>query len=94
MSIDWFRDLVICISGLAIVGLLVFIAVILYSLYRRIKHLMDSMIGISETVHGISSTVKELGKPLFQVTAIIKGVRTGIDTAGKLFKKRKGERDG
>jgi hypothetical protein len=44
----------------------------------------------SRTIQGISYKVKETVTPLLQVMAIFKGVRQGIDTASKIFNKRKG----
>ena len=57
MSIDWFRDLVISISGLVLVGVLIFIAVLSYSLYRRTKTILDSVKTTSRTIQGFSSYV-------------------------------------
>ncbi len=88
MSIDWFRDLVICISGLMATVVLVFIAVLLYSLYRRTRSILDSIKATTATVQGISSYVgNEVAKPLIQVVALVQGIRQGIDTINKFFKK-------
>ena len=43
MSIDWFRDLIICITGLVTTVVLIFIAVLFYSLYKRTKTILDAM---------------------------------------------------
>ena len=95
MSIDWFRDLVICISGLVATGVLVFVAVLLFSLYRRTRSILDSIKTTSATVQGISSYVgNEVAKPLIQVVALVQGIRQGIDAISKLFKKKEGGRDG
>ena len=88
MSIEWFRDLVICIFGLIAAGALVFIAVLSYSCYRRTKPILDSIKATSTTIEGISSYVRdELAKPLVEMAAIIQGIRQGVDLATKLFKK-------
>ena len=95
MSIDWFRDLVISISGLVLIGVLIFVAVLSYSLYRRIRSILDSIKTTSRTIKGISSFVgDEVAKPLIQVVALTQGIRQGIDTISKLFKKKEGGRDG
>jgi len=88
MGIEWFRDLIICILGLVATGVLIFIAVLLYSFYHRTKSILDSIETISRTIQGITSYVGgEVAKPLIQVVAIIQGIRQGIDTMSKFFKK-------
>ena len=95
MSIDWFRDLVISISGLVLIVVLIFIAVLAYSLYRRIRSILDSVRATSRTIQGVSSYVgDEVVKPVAQIVALIQGVRQGIDAASKLFRKKEGGRDG
>jgi len=89
MSIDWFRDLVISISGLVLIGVLIFIAVLLYALYRRTRSILDSVRATSRTIQGISSYVgNEVVKPITQIVALIQGVRQGIDAVSKLFGKK------
>ena len=91
MGIDWFRDLVICIAGLVLTGVLIFIAVMLYSIYKRAKSALDSANDILAKVQGISSYVQtEVARPLVQLVALIQGIRQGVDTFSALFKKHKG----
>ncbi len=91
MSIDWFRDLVISISGLVLVGVLIFIAVLSYSLYRRVKSILDSVKTTSRTIQGVSSYVgDEVVKPITQIVALIQGIRQGIDAVSNLFRKKEG----
>ena len=91
MSIDWFRDLVICIFGLVAAGVFIFIAVLLFLLYRRVRVILDSVKATSRTIQGISSYVgDEVVKPVIEVAALIQGIRQGIDTISKFFKKKEG----
>lgn len=94
MSLDWFRDLVICILGLVTAGVLIFIAVLLYSLYRRTRFILDSVKAIVRTIQVISSYVEEVAKPVIQAVALIRGVRQGIDAISKFFEKRRREGNG
>lgn len=95
MSIEWFRDLAISLSGLILVGVLIFIAVLAFLLYRRVSSILDSIKIVSRNVQGISSFVTdEVAKPLIQVVAFVQGIRQGIDAIGKLFKKKEGGGDG
>ena len=91
MSIDWFRDLVICIWGLVAIGALVFVAVLSYRLYHRIRPILDSIKTTSATIQEISAYVgDEVVKPVSQVVALIQGIRQGMDTISKFFKKKEG----
>lgn len=94
MGIEWFRDLAISLSGLILIGVLIFIAVLAFLLYRRVSSILDSMKIVSKNVQGISSFVTdEVAKPLIQMVAFVQGIRQGIDAIGKLFKRKKGEGD-
>jgi len=94
MGIDWFRDLIICIFGLVAAGALIFIAVLSFLLYRRVRVILDSVKATSRTIQGISSYVgDEVVKPVIEVAAIIQGIRQGIDTISKFFKKKEGGRN-
>jgi len=89
MGIDWFRDLIICIFGLVAAGVSIFLAVLLFSLYRRVRAILDSVKATSKTIQSVSSYVgDEVVKPVIELAAIIQGIRQGIDTIGKLFKKQ------
>ena len=95
MSLDWFRDLVICILGLVAAGVLIFIAVLLYSLYRRTRFILDSAKTIARTIQGISSYVEEeVVKPVIQIVAFIRGILQGVDTISKFFEKKRREGNG
>jgi hypothetical protein len=88
MGIDWFRDLVICISGLVATGVFIFVAVLAYSLYRRVRPILESLKTTSATIEGISSCVgQEVVKPLIEVASLAQGIRQGIDTVAKLFRR-------
>ena len=91
MSIEWFRDLVVCIFGLVAAASLICIAVLALLIYRRIKPIMDSVKATSRTIEGISSRVEnEVVKPVIEVVAIFKVVRQGIESISKLIKKHEG----
>ncbi len=95
MSIEWLRDLIIFISGLVLIGWLVFVAVLLYSLYRRTRHILDSIRVTSRAIQGISSYVgDEVVKPVLQIVTLIQGIRQGIDAVNKFFRKKEGGKNG
>ena len=92
MDIGWFRDLVICIWGLAMTVVVIFIAVLAFLLYSKISLVLDSMKATSATLREITSTVKdEVVKPAVQFVTLIRGIVQGIELASKLFKKEEQE---
>jgi uncharacterized protein YoxC len=91
VSIEWFSDLVVCIFGLGTVIAVIFIAVLVYLLYRRIMPILDSLKATSKTVENLSSCVEvEVARPLAQLAAFVQGIRQAVDLVGR-FTKRKGE---
>jgi hypothetical protein len=88
----WLRDLVICISGLVITLVVIFIAVLAYLLYSKMRPVLDSMKATSATLHEIVSTVKdEVVKPVVSFATLVRGIVQGIELASKLFKKEEKE---
>ena len=94
MSMEWFRDLVISIWGLVATGVLIFVAVLSYSLYRRIKPILESIKTTCRTIQGISTYAGDkVAKPLIEVAAIIQGIRQGINMVTKFAGRKEGGRD-
>jgi hypothetical protein len=92
MDIAWFRDLVICVFGLVVTVVAIFIAVLSYLLYSRVKFVLDSMKTASLTVNEICSAVRdEIIRPIVQLVALIRGVCQGIDLVSRVFKKEEQE---
>jgi hypothetical protein len=92
MDIAWFRDLVICISGLVVTVVVIFIAVLSYLLYNKVRSVLDSIKATSATINEISSAVRdEIIKPILQLVALIKGVFQGIDLVNRFFGKKESE---
>ncbi len=105
MDIGWFRDLVICIWGLVAAIVLIFVAILVFSLYRKTKvvlnsideatqqgkQILTSVESSASVVQNMVSTVdQDLFKPLMQIVAIAQGVRYGVDMFSKFFNAKKG----
>lgn len=89
MSIEWFRDLVICIFGLGATLVVLFLAVLALLIYLRVRPILDSVKATTKTVENISSCVEqEVAKPLAQVVSFIQGIRQAFGMVGR-FSKRK-----
>jgi uncharacterized membrane protein len=95
MDIGWFRDLVICISGVVVIIVLIFVSVLSYSVYHRTRRVLDSIEGISATIDEVITHIRDkVVQPAIQIAALVQGIRQGIDAISRLFKKQEGGGDG
>ena len=94
MSIEWFRDLVVCIFGLGVTVVVIFLAVLAFILYRRLKPVLDSLRATTKTVENLSSCVEmEVARPLAQVAAFIQGIRQAVSLVGRFTKRKEEDSD-
>ena len=91
MSIEWLRDLAICIIGFGAVVVVIFLGVLAFFFYRKLSPILDAVKGTTQTIHKISSTVEEeITSPLIQIAAFVQGVRQAIDLVGRFSKRKEG----
>ena len=91
MSIEWFRDLVICILGLGATVAVIVLAVIAILFYCKIIPALNSLKKASKTVEEISSCVEaEVVRPLSQMAAFVQGLRQAAGLFSR-FTKKKGD---
>ena len=94
MSIEWFRDLVLCIFGLGATVVVIFLAVLAFLLYRRIRPILDSVKKTTKTVEDFSSCVEvEVAGPLAQVAAFVQGIRQAVGLVSRFAKKKEEDTD-
>jgi hypothetical protein len=87
MTIEMFRDLVISITGIVLIGVLIFGAVIAFSLYRRLRQILDSLQAASAGIEKVVTIVADgILEPLSKVAVIIQGIYRGICAAFHMFK--------
>lgn len=86
MSIEWLRDLAICIFGFVGTAVLIFVAVLSYLCYKMTKHALDSVGSAAKAIGELSSRVG----PFAQLLALVRGVGQVIDAISKLFRKAGG----
>jgi len=95
MSIEWFRDLAICILGLGVTIVAIFIGVLAFLLYRKLRPILDSVKATTKTVENISSCVEEeISRPLAQFAAFIQGIRQAISLVSRFPRRKEGGRNG
>ena len=87
MSLEWFRDLVIVIWGLAATLAVIIIVVLALVAYFKVRPIIDSVKSVTRTVEYIASCVEEAAGPLAQVVALVQGFRTAFGVVKKSRKK-------
>jgi len=89
VNIEWFRDLVISIFGVGATLVIIFIGVLAFLFYRKLKPILNSVKSVTKTVENISSCVEEeVSRPLARLAAFVQGISQAISLVGK-FSKRK-----
>ena len=94
MSIEWLRDLALCILGFGTTIVAVFVGIIVFLLFRKLKPVLDSLKSTTKTVENISSCVEEeVAKPLAQLSAFIQGIFQAISLVNRFSRRKEGERN-
>ncbi|MFH0914688.1 MAG: hypothetical protein V1849_05335 [Chloroflexota bacterium] len=93
MTLEWLRDLVMVILGIVVIGVLIFLSVLNFSLYKEAKELLKATKDILKTAKSVSSFIEEeLVKPLIHVAAILQGVRMGLRAFSRFWRKEEGKK--
>lgn len=94
MSIEWFRDLVICIFGLGATIVVIFIAILALSFYLKVRPVLDSLKKTTKTVENVSACVEtEIIAPLSQIAAFAQGIRRASGLIGRFNKKKEADKN-
>ena len=92
MTIEWFRDLIIIIYGLVGAIFLVFVGIMAFVLFRRLRDILDSLKVTSSNIQEISSVAREqIVRPIMQVGTVFQGITRWIEMISGYFKKSKKE---
>jgi len=62
MGIDWYRDLIICLSGVVAIVVLIVVGMLALSAYRKIADILNSMKETSAAVSGIASDYERIAE--------------------------------
>ena len=88
MSIEWFRDLIIVIYGFLGIIVLIFIVILAVLIYKKTRTVLNSIQATTNEVKQIVDTIKtEFVDPVVQAMAVVQGIKQGISTISKLFRK-------
>jgi amino acid transporter len=94
VCIEYFRDLAVCIFAVAATVVVIFLAVLAFLFYRRLRPILDSVKATTKTVKDISSCVEvEVAAPLAQVAAFVQGIRQAVGLVSRFTKKKEEDTD-
>ena len=91
MGVEWYRDLSITILGFVTTAVLIFIAILVYRLYRTTKATLFLIRAASKGVLETVTMVQEGIKPLLMIMAVVQGIRGGLECFFKKFRKESSE---
>ncbi|HUU64883.1 MAG TPA: hypothetical protein VMW37_02105 [Dehalococcoidales bacterium] len=95
MSIEWFRDLAIVILGLGVTIVAIFIGLLAFLLYRKLRPILDSVKATTKRVEKISSCVEEeVSRPLARLAAFVQGIRQAISLVSRFTRRKEGGENG
>ena len=91
MSIEWFRDLVICIFGITVTVVIILITILVISLHRKSRNVPQSVEATLKNIQEITSSLrKKFVSPITVMGAFIQGIYKGIEAVNNIFCKKKG----
>jgi hypothetical protein len=94
VSIEWLRDLIICIYGIVGIIVLIFLSIIGAMLYRKVQAVMTTVKSTTENVNSIVTTVKsDFVGPVLQITSVVHSIRQIVSLINSIFKKSGDEQD-
>jgi len=91
MGIEWFRDLSITILGFVTTAMLIFIAILVYRLYRTTKSTLLLVKATAQIIDDTVTRVQEGIKPLLSIMELIQGIGGGFQVISKIFRKESNE---
>ncbi len=95
MSLADLRDLFIVIFSLAGIIAIIFISVIAFLVYRRVRVVLDSWAATVANIRDITSVFSEnIAKPLANIASVVQGISRFFEFISKPLKKKEEEDTG
>jgi len=92
MTLAELRDLFIVIFAIVGIGAAVFVSLMAFMLYRKLRDILESGRAITGDIRSITSSVsQDLVKPLASISGIVQGVAKVLEF---LFERRKEDKGG
>jgi hypothetical protein len=86
-GIEWYRDLSITILAFVTTAALIFIAILVYRLYRTTRSTLLQVKAASKIAYDTVALVQECIKSAFKIQGLIQGICGGFEGISKMFKK-------
>lgn len=95
MSLAELRDLFIVIFSLAGIGTIIFLSILIFLVFRKIRSILDSGRETLGNVRNISSIVSDnIVKPLVSISSFLQGLRQALEFISRAAKREEEKRSG
>ncbi|MBE0415364.1 MAG: hypothetical protein IBX36_02320 [Dehalococcoidia bacterium] len=95
MSLAELRDLFIVIIAILGIGATIFLSIIAFLIFRRIRAILDSGRETVEIIRSITSAVsKDIVKPLASIASVLQGIAKVLEFISGPVRRKRGERSG
>ena len=95
MSLAELRDLFIVIFSLVGIGATIFLSILLFLVFRKIRSILDSGRQTLGNVRNMSSMVSDnIVKPLVSISSFLQGLRQALEFISRASKREEGKRSG
>ncbi len=95
MSLEELRDLFIVIYALAGIGAIIFLSILVFLVFRKIRSILDSGRETLGNVRNISSVVSDnIVKPLVSISSFLQGLRQALEFISRAAKREEEKRSG
>lgn len=93
MSIAELRDLFIVIFSVAGVAAIIFISIIAFLVYRRIRYILDSARATVTNIREVTSVMSEdVAKPLANIASVLQGIAKVLEFITGPVRRREAKR--
>jgi len=90
VSIEWFRDLAIVILGLGVTVVVIFIGILVFMAYRKVKPILDAAKATAKRIDNVSACVEEeIARPLANLAGFVQGMRHACNLFGGFSRRKK-----
>lgn len=95
MSLGELRDLFIVIYAIAGIGAIIFLSIIAFLIFRRVRSILDSGKATVTNIREITSMVSDkIVKPVTGVASFVQGLRRAVEFISGLSRRKEGKKGG
>jgi len=95
MSLAELRDLFIVIFAILGIGATIFLSIIAFIIFRKIRDMLNSGRATLESLHAIATVVSEdIAKPLGSIASVFQGVAKAVEIITGPFRRKEGRKGG